>query len=124
MQDRFGKKLWIFPDGEMPPPGDYPLKGHESVVILNTAKEDARISMVLYFTDREPEKGIEFTVPSERVRCIRMDNLEDICGVSVPVELQYAISLESDVPVVAQYGRLDTRSQPMAFYTTSGYSAM
>lgn len=33
---------------------------------------------------------------------------------------QYAILLESDVPVVAQYGRAETRT--VAFYTTPGYA--
>ena len=32
---------------------------------------------------------------------------------------QYAIMLESSVPVVAQYGRAETRE--VAFYTTPGY---
>ena len=32
---------------------------------------------------------------------------------------QYAIMLESDCPVVAQYGRAETRE--VAFYTTPGY---
>ena len=34
-------------------------------------------------------------------------------------EEQYAIMLESDVPVVAQYGRAEPRA--VAFYTTPGY---
>lgn len=33
---------------------------------------------------------------------------------------QYAIMLESNTPVVAQYGRAEPRT--VAFYTTTGYS--
>jgi hypothetical protein len=45
-----------------------------------------------------------------------------MCGVNIERCMQYAMRLQSDVPVVAQYGRLDTRDQPMAFYTVMGYS--
>ncbi len=122
MESRYGKKVWVFADGEMPPSGDYQLKGHESIVILNMTKEEAQISMTLYYTDKEPNKDIKFTVLPERVRCIRTDNEEDLGGVRIPREMQYAISINSSVPIVVQYGRLDTRNQPMAFYATTGYN--
>lgn len=117
-----GRKVWYFPDGELPPPGDEPMKGHESIVVLNDNSCPANIRMSLYFTDREPVREVEVTVMPERVRCIRMDNEADLKGVVIPRETQYAIRLESDVPIVVQYGRLDTRQVKMAFYTTSGYS--
>jgi hypothetical protein len=121
MQRIYGKLNWIFPDGELPPAGNHELKGHESVIILNTANRDAEIGITLYFTDRDPISGIKVKVGANRVRCLRMDNPEDLYGVVVPRETQYALRLESSVPVVVQYGRLDTREQPMAFYTNSGY---
>lgn len=116
-----GKKVWYFPDAEMPPEGDYPIKGHESIIILNPNNQEARIKMTLYFTDREPIENICFSVLPRRVRCIRTNNKEELCGVEIPVETQYAIKIESDVPVIAQYGRLDTRQSNMAFYTTLGF---
>ena len=49
-----------------------------------------------------------------------MPNEEKDFGSHIPVVgEQYAILLESDVPVVAQYGRAETRE--VAFYTTPGY---
>lgn len=121
MQDICGKKIWVFPDGELPPAGNYKLIGHESIIILNMSDKEAVISMKLYFTDQEPIEGIEVKIGAKRVRCLRMDNPEDVGGFTVPQETQYAISLSSSVPVVAQYGRLDTREQPMAFYNNTGY---
>ncbi|NMB97819.1 MAG: hypothetical protein GYA02_14610, partial [Clostridiaceae bacterium] len=75
-----------------------------------------------FFSDKDPIENINITVPPKRVKCIRMDNPDDLEGIIVPREIQYAIKLVSDLPVVIQYGRLDTRQVKMAFYTTMGLS--
>ncbi len=122
MSNDSGKKIWYFPDGELPPAGDEPLKGHESIIILNDNDSDANVSMTLFFTDKDPMENIVIHVPAKRVKCFRMDMPEQICGTVIPLETQYAIKLCSDIPIVAQYGRLDTRQVKMAFYTTMGIS--
>lgn len=122
MSNGQGNTLWIYPDCELPPAGDSLLKGHESVIVLNLGGNEANISLTLYFTDREPVKGIKVKVGGERVRCLRLDNPDDLEGFVIPRELQYALKVESDTPVVVQYGRLDTRQDNMAFYTTMGFS--
>ena len=122
MTDDNGKTTWIFPDLEMPPAGDFPLTGHESVIVLNCNDRPAHILMSLYFADRDPVEGISAEVGAKRVRCLRTYNPDDFGGVSIPRETQYALKLTSDIPVVVQYGRLDTHDQPMAFYTVMGFS--
>ncbi|MCD9021636.1 sensory rhodopsin transducer [Cohnella silvisoli] len=117
-----GNTSWIFPDCELPPAGDSLLKGHESVIVLNLGPSVANLSLTLYFTDSEPVKNIELKVEGERVRCLRLDNPDDLGGFVVPREVQYALKVVSDSPVVVQYGRLDTRQDNMAFYTTMGFS--
>ncbi|BBH23546.1 hypothetical protein Back11_48910 [Paenibacillus baekrokdamisoli] len=117
-----GNTLWIFPDCELPPAGDSLLKGHESVIVLNLDPNVANLSITLYFTDREPVKDIRLKVEGERVRCLRLDNPDDLDGFVIPREVQYALKVVSDIPVVVQYGRLDTRQDNMAFYTTMGFS--
>lgn len=117
-----GKKVWVFPDLEMPPAGNSELKGHESIIILNMTDEPANVKMTLYFDDKDPVKDIPVRVEANRVRCLRTNNVDDFNGYVIEGEIQYAIKLESDVPVVAQYGRLDTRQDNMAFYTVMGYS--
>lgn len=123
MSDINGKRVWYFPDAEMPPAGDSLLKGHESLIILNDNDERALIKITLFFTDREPIDNIDVVVEPKRVRCLRTNNVDDFGGVEIPLETQYAIKIESNVPVVAQYGRLDTRQNNMAFYTTMGFGA-
>ena len=122
MRNEIGKKIWAFADGELPPAGGYAMQGHESVIILNTSDDEAAVQMTLFFTDQDPIVIDNIKVGAERVKCVRMDHSEELSGYSAPRELQYAILLESNVPVVVQYGRLDTREQPLAFITSTGYS--
>ena len=117
-----GKKVWIIPDCELPPPGEGILKGHESVIIVNDSTEKAVIKVTLFFTDRDSYKDITWEVEADRVRCFRMNNTEDMCGFEVPLETQYAMKLESNCNIVVQYGRLDNRQTNLAYYTEIGYS--
>jgi hypothetical protein len=121
MKSDMGRRQWVYPDLELPPPGDFPLKGHESLIVLNMNDFDATLLLTLYFTDKERVELAPTKVAARRVRCFRLDKVEDV-GMKIPRETQYALRLRSDLPVVAQYGRLDTRQPNMAFYTVMGYS--
>ena len=115
----YGKKVWIFPDAELPPVGVNLIPGHESIIITNTGDQDANIRITLFFTDKEPVNDILVTVGARRVRCLRTTEEKDFGVHTAKFEEQYAIMLESDVPVVAQYGRAEPRV--VNFYTTPGY---
>ena len=41
----YGRKVWIFPDAELPPVGVNIIPGHESIIITNTGEKDAHIRM-------------------------------------------------------------------------------
>jgi len=43
----YGKKVWIFPDAELPPRGENEIPGHESIIITNTGERDAHIHITL-----------------------------------------------------------------------------
>lgn len=116
----YGKKVWIFPDAELPPKGENEIPGHESIIITNTGKNDAHVDITLFYTYQPPVKGIRVTVGAERVRCLRTNSELDFGDYTANQEEQYAIMLESDEPIVAQYGRAEPRT--VAFYTTPGYS--
>lgn len=117
----YGQKVWFFPDGDRPPFGESELKGHESFVILNPNEEDAHIKFTIYFEDIKPVRGIELTVKAERVRCFQTHNPDHFGENTLPLTTQYAAKIESDVPVIVQYGRLDPRQVNLAYYTTMGY---
>lgn len=114
----YGKKVWIFPDAELPPEGVNLIPGHESIIITNTGDQVANVTFTLLYTDKEP---VSFTtqVEARRVRCLRTNQVRDFGEFTAKFEEQYAIMLESDVPVVAQYGRAEPRE--VHFYTTPGY---
>ena len=114
----YGKKVWIFPDAELPPVGVNIIPGHESIIITNTGDSDANIKITLFYTDKEPVSFMT-AVQARRVRCLRTNDAKDFGEYTAAFEEQYAIMLESDVPIVAQYGRAEPRA--VAFYTTPGY---
>ena len=116
-----GKKNWIIPDCELPPEGEGVLKGHESVIVVNDTNKTATIKVKLYFADKDAYEGITWTVEPQKVRCFRMNNVDDMCGFVVPLETQYAMRLESSQKIVVQYGRLDNRQTNLAYYTTLAY---
>jgi hypothetical protein len=114
----YGKKVWIFPDAELPPIGANLIPGHESVIITNVTDEEAVVKFTLLYTDKEPV-SFETTVGARRVRCLRTNRECDFGQYTAAFDEQYAIMLESSVPVVAQYGRAEPRA--VNFYTTPGY---
>ena len=114
----YGKKVWIFPDAELPPVGGNEIPGHESIIVTNVTDAVAQIKITLIYMDKEPV-SFETQVAARRVRCLRTNEEKDFGPYTAKFEEQYAIMLESDVPVVAQYGRAEPRT--VAFYTTPGY---
>ena len=124
-----GSKVWIFPDGDIPPrdPHNPLLKnesthGHESLVILNTGDEPAKITLSVFFTDQEPWR-IELPVlHPRRVVCHRTNEPLGEEQRQIP-QVQYALMLEASEPVVAQLGRMDIRQPNLAYYTVMGFPA-
>ncbi|MDG5818172.1 sensory rhodopsin transducer [Natronococcus sp. A-GB7] len=114
-----GKHTWAIPEGYIPAESTGPepeMESHETVCVLNTTDEEATIELTLYFTDREPVGPYELTVPAERTRHFRFNDLED--PEPVPKGEDFASVLESDVPVVCQHTRLDSRQAENALLTT------
>jgi hypothetical protein len=117
-----GKKRWVFSDGDLPPPGDKEPFGHEALMITNLNKEAALVKLDLYFEDKDPVKGIDINVESERVKCFRLDKPLGKSGYRIP-NGQYALSVTSTIPIVAVFGRLDVRQNNLAYYSVLGFSA-
>lgn len=112
-----GKKQWYIVDGYRPSPQPDPnavYEGHESVMLLNTNDEDAHVLITIYFEDREPIENIEYTVPAKRIRCFKTHE-KDILGVEIGIGMQYSLSIESDIGIIVQYGRLDVQQPNMAY---------
>ncbi len=119
MADKYGSKVWFFPDGDIPPAGEVDPKGHESLIILNPNKEHAAVTITVYYTDREPVVLNGGEVLPERVLCIRTN--EPIDGYQIPFG-QYALKIESSGEVICQIGRMDVQQPNLAYYTVMGFS--
>jgi len=119
-----GHKLWIFPDGDLPPAGQpgLPLEGHESLIVLNTGDEDAHIEIDVFFSDSDPVEGLRVKVPARRVRVFRIDKPLGEQAFDIPFG-QYSLRLRSNVNIIAQLGRADVRQPNLAYYTVMGFSA-
>ena len=118
MVAEFGKRIWFFPDGDIPLPGEGDIKGHESLILLNPNENDAEITITVYFTEASPKKLNGGTLLAQRVRCIRTN--EPLDGFQIPFG-QYALKVESTVGIIAQIGRMDVTHPNLAYYTVMGF---
>lgn len=114
----YGKKIWVFADGDMPPQGDTEPFGHEALTITNSTDTEAVVRVSILFTDREPDH-CTLRVGARRVKCFRLDYPIGDENYRIPRE-QYSLVLESSVPVVAVFGRLDRRTD-FAYYEMDGF---
>ncbi|MCU0894873.1 MAG: sensory rhodopsin transducer, partial [Rhodospirillales bacterium] len=73
-----------------------------------------------YFTDREPVGPYRMTVPARRTRHFRFNEFSD--PEPVPVNTDFASVITSNVPIVVQHTRLDSRQAALALMTTMAFS--
>ena len=116
----YGKKVWLIADGFWPTVSNGQ-PSHEAVCVLNTGAADANITITLFFEDRAELSGFEARCPARSTRHIRLDSIKNGKGETVPRGVPYALLIESDAPIVAQYSRLDTTQAELALMTTIAY---
>lgn len=118
-----GKKVWYFADGYIPEKvNNGSMEAHEALMLFNTSEEEAKIIIDIYYSDRAPQKNISVTVPAERIISLRMDAPSDLNGNVIPLLTQYAVRITSSIPIVCQFGRLDTTQNAMSYYVGIGYA--
>lgn len=105
-----GHSLWFIPDGYIPPESTGSLESHESVCVLNRGTEEVNVWITVFFEDRPPIERIEVKVEGRRTKHIRTSGLEKD-GQKIPKGVPYAMEVESSLPIIVQYSRLDT-TQP------------
>jgi hypothetical protein len=117
-----GRKRWAIAEGYIPAwsHGNTPeLLSHETVCLLNAGDTEARVSITVYFADREPAGPYRVTVPPRRTRHVRFNDLTD--PAPVPTATDFASVIESDVPIVVQHTRLDSRQAENALLSTMAF---
>ena len=118
-----GKTVWAIAEGYIPGDSasdDPALVSHETACLLNCSERDANVAITLYFADREPVGPYRVTVPARRTLHLRFNDLED--PEPVPRDTDYASLIESDVPIVVQHTRLDSRHPNIALMSTLAFA--
>ena len=122
MTPAVGCRTWAIAEGYIPPSSTgttRELTSHETVCILNSGDEDARVEIMVYFADRPPAGPYVFTVDSSRTRHLRFNDFKD--PEPIPKGTDYSSVITSNVPVVVQHTRLDTRQPALALLSTMAY---
>jgi hypothetical protein len=118
-----GRRVWAIAEGFIPSAStshDRELISHEACCILNASDADANITITLFFTDREPVGPYSIAVPARRTLHMRFNDLKD--PQPVPRDTSYASLIQSNVPIVVQHTRLDSRKAELALLSTIAYA--
>jgi hypothetical protein len=121
--NNIGAKRWAIAEGYIPSysHGAAPqFTSHETACILNPNGTDARVEITIYYSDREPVGPYCIVVPARRTKHVRFNNLDD--PEPIPKDTDYASVIESNVPIVVQHTRLDSRQAETALLTTIAYA--
>lgn len=117
-----GAREWVIAEGYIPPESHGPqpqMLSHETVCILNASDEDANVEITIFYKDREPVGPYKLTVAARRTRHVRFNDLRD--PEPIPRDTDYSSVIRSDVPIVAQHTRLDSRQAQNALLSTIAY---
>jgi hypothetical protein len=124
MKNPIGRKYWAIAEGYIPPQSHGPapeMTSHEAVCLLNTTEQEAHVEITIYFSDRDPVGPYRVNVEPRRTKHLRFNNLED--PAPIPRGTDYASTIESDVPIVVQHTRLDSRQDANALLSTIAFAA-
>lgn len=124
MGQPIGRTRWAIAEGYIPAYSNGPepqFTSHETVCILNAGDQDAQIEITIFYSDKEPVGPYKATVPARRTQHIRFNNLTD--PAPIPLDTDFASVIESNVPIVVQHTRLDSRQAENALLSTIAYAS-
>jgi len=116
-----GRFVWVIPEGYIPSESHGPehtMTSHETACLLNTGDKPAHVRITVFYADREPVRPYEVVVPPRRTLHLRFNDLDP----PIPRDTDYSSVIESDVPIVVQHTRLDSRQAAEALLSTVAYS--
>lgn len=118
-----GRKHWAIAEGWIPSWSHGPepaFTSHETACILNANDVDAHVEITIFYSDRDPVGPYRITVPARRTLHQRFNDLTD--PEPIPKATNYASTIDSDVPIVVQHTRLDSRQSENALITTIAFA--
>jgi len=120
--DAIGHTRWVIAEGWIPEWSHGPapeLESHETACILNTGDRTAHVRITVFFSDRDPVGPYKIDVSARRTLHQRFNDLTD--PEEIPRATNYSSVIESDVPIVVQHTRLDSRQAENALITTIAF---
>ncbi len=124
MSQSIGSTCWAIAEGYIPAYSNGPepqFTSHETVCILNAGDSDAHVEITIFYSDQEPVGPYQVTVAARRTRHIRFNDLTD--PKPIPHDTDFASVIRSDVPIVVQHTRLDSRQSENALLSTIAYAS-
>lgn len=124
MAEPIGKKRWAIAEGYIPPDSHGPapeMTSHETACLLNANETPANVRITIFFGDRDPVGPYLVVVPPLRTLHLRFNDLKD--PKPVPRGTDYSSIIESDVPIVVQHTRLDSRQMRLALLSTVAFGS-
>lgn len=124
MPKPIGQRRWAIAEGYIPGWSHGPapqMISHETVSILNANPQDAQVEITVYFSDKPPVGPYRLTVPAQRTRHLRFNDLRD--PAPIPSDTDFASVIEADLPIVVQHTRLDSRQAENALLSTIAFAA-
>ncbi len=123
MSRTIGRFVWVIPEGYIPSESHGPqpeMTSHETACLLNAGDTPAHVRITIFYSDRDPIRPYEVVVPPRRTVHLRFNDLDD--PAPIPRDTNYSSVIESDVPIVVQHTRLDSRQEAEALLSTVAYS--
>ncbi|AOZ93550.1 sensory rhodopsin transducer [Paenibacillus crassostreae] len=115
-----GSMYWVIPDGYIPLISQGELESHDSICVLNCGTQSAELHITIFFEDREPLENIVQSVDGRRTKHIRTATLRSDRKY-IPKGVPYAIVVESSVPIIVQYSRLDSTQAELALMSVMAH---
>jgi hypothetical protein len=118
-----GRKHWAIAEGYIPSQSSFSdpaLISHETACILNAGDKAAHVRITIYFANREPVGPYRVTVSPRRTLHLRFNDLTD--PAPIPRDTDYSSVFESDVPIIVQHTRLDSRHAEVSLLSTIAYA--
>lgn len=118
-----GHKRWAIGEGYIPETSHGPepeMTSHEAFCVLNASDQEAHLQVWIFHADREPVGPYRISIGARRTKHVRFNNLTD--PEPIPRGTEYASLIESDVPIVVQHTRLDSRQAANALISTMAFA--
>jgi hypothetical protein len=118
-----GAKTWAISSGHIPLLSQGPeptTTSRDELCILNTGKRAVHVEISVYYGDRAPVGPYRLSLPGERVRHVRFNDLID--PEPLPLDTPYAALIRASAPIVVQLNRRDTSQAANAISTSLAFA--